>query len=56
MFAPKRGTTVDDFATLASSTFNLNVQENYDSVVWDLHCKVCIDHPVKISIVYCENW
>jgi len=41
MFAPMRSKTFDDFVTLAKNTFNVEVQENYDDKVWDLHCKVC---------------
>lgn len=45
MFAPKRGTTFDDFVSLAKSVFTVEVMENYDDTIWDLHCKVI-----------CFNW
>lgn len=40
MFAPKRGTTFDEFVKLASNTLDIDVQEQYDDKVWDLHCKM----------------
>ncbi|XP_052057960.1 calmodulin-lysine N-methyltransferase-like [Mytilus californianus] len=43
MFAPKRGTTFDDFVSLAKSVFNVEVMENYDDTIWDLHCKLKTD-------------
>ena len=40
MFAPARGDTFDKFVKLVEDKFETEVQENYDEVVWDLHCKV----------------
>ncbi|KAL5008032.1 hypothetical protein ScPMuIL_013613 [Solemya velum] len=40
MFAPRRGSTFDDFISLASKAFSVHVKENYNNVVWDIHCKM----------------
>lgn len=51
MFAPKRGKTFDEFVLSAESKFKVEVQEKYDDIVWDLHCKLKQD----ISGQYDEN-
>lgn len=37
ILAPHRGTTLQDFCSLAKTQFCIDVQDNYDAVVWEKH-------------------